>query len=138
VGAFLVKALIVYDSLYVNTEKIAKAIGNSLTPSGEVKVLRAGEVSLSEMESVDLLLVGSPTQGGSLSPAIKELLSKIPANALKNVSVAAFDTRLKSIMVRPFGYASGRIANSLKDKGGRVVAPPEGFIVNIAIWSLSG
>jgi flavodoxin len=36
------KALIVYDSVYGNTEKIAKAIGNAIT--GEVKVLRVSEV----------------------------------------------------------------------------------------------
>jgi flavodoxin len=36
------KALILYDSLYGNTEKIARAIGSAIT--GEVKVLRVGEL----------------------------------------------------------------------------------------------
>jgi flavodoxin I len=123
------KALIVYDSVYGNTEKIARAIAGALTPSGEVKVLRAGELNPSEFESVDLLVVGSPTQGGRPTPAIKEFLSKIPANALKNVSVTSFDTRFSTRLVRPFGYAAGRIADILKDKGGHLAAPPEGFIV---------
>lgn len=123
------KALIVYDSVYGNTEKIAKTVAGVLTSSGEVKVLRAGEVNPSEFESVDLLVVGSPTQGGRPTKAIQEFLSKIPANALKNVSVTSFDTRIKHILARPFGYAAGRIANSLKDKGGHLVALPEGFIV---------
>ncbi len=123
------KVLIVYDSLYGNTEKIAKAIARALTSSGEVKILRVGEVNPSEFESVDLLIVGSPTQGGRPTPAIKESLSKIPANALKNVSVTSFDTRIKNILARPFGYASGRIADSLKDKEGHLAVPPEGFIV---------
>ncbi|TET68870.1 MAG: nitric oxide synthase, partial [Dehalococcoidia bacterium] len=39
------KALIVYDSVYGNTEKIARAIAEAITPSGEVKVLRAGEAN---------------------------------------------------------------------------------------------
>jgi flavodoxin len=60
---------------------------------------------------------------------MREFLGKIPANALKNVSVASFDTRAKAKWVKIFGYAAGRIADSLKDKGGTLIAPPEGFIV---------
>jgi flavodoxin len=123
------KILIVYDSVYGNTEKIAKAVAGALTPSGDVKVLRAGEANPSELESIDLLIVGSPTQGGRPTPAIKEFLDKIPANALNNVGVAAFDTRMKSRFATLFGYAAGRIADSLKGKGGHPAALPEGFIV---------
>lgn len=123
------KALVVYDSVYGNTEKIARAIAGALAPSGEVKLLRPGEADPSELASIDLLIVGSPTQGGRPTPAIKEFLSKIPAHALKNVGVTSFDTRIKHILARPFGYAAGRIADSLKDKEGRLAALPEGFIV---------
>jgi len=55
------KVLIVYDSVYGNTEKVAKAIGDAIT--GEVKVLRVGELNSSELKTFDLLIVGSPTQG---------------------------------------------------------------------------
>jgi len=116
VEVVLTKALIVYDSIYGNTEKIARAIAGALTPSGEVKVLRPGEVNPSELESVDLLVVGSPTQGGRATPAIQEFLSKIPSNALKNVSVASFDTRFSTRLVGIFGYAAGKIADSLKKR----------------------
>ena len=133
------KALIVYDSVYGNTEEIARAIAGAITPSDGVKVLRAGEANPSELESIDLLIVGSPTHGGRPTPAIKDFLSKIPSNALKNVGVTSFDTRFSAkskgvgvgirILVRVIGYAAGRIANTLKDKGGYLVASPEGFIV---------
>ncbi len=89
------KALIIYDSVYGNTEKIARAIAGAITPFGEVKVLRAGEASPSDLGSIDLLIVGSPTQGGKPTPAIQEFLNKIPANALRNINVASFDTRVK-------------------------------------------
>ena len=121
------KALVVYDSVYGNTEKIAKAIGGAIT--GDVRVLRVSEVNPSELETIDLFIVGSPTHGGRPTPAIKEFLRKMPANALKNVSVTSFDTRVTNILARAFGYAAGRIADSLKDKGGRLAAVPEGFIV---------
>ena len=129
VEVVLMKALIVYDSVYGNTEKIARAIAGALTPSGEVKVLRPGEVNLSDLASIDLLIVGSPTQGGRATPAIQEFLNKIPANALKNVSVASFDTRFSTRLVGIFGYAAGKIADSLKTKGGTLILSPEPFFV---------
>jgi flavodoxin I len=123
------RVLIIYDSVYGNTEKIARAVAGAIAPFGEIKVLRAGEANPSELGYIDLLIVGSPTQGGKPTPAIQEFLSKIPANALKNISVASFDTRIKMFVAKLFGYAAGRIADSLKSKGGNLAAPPEGFIV---------
>ena len=62
----LLKASIIYDSVYGNTDKIAKAIGGAIT--GEVKVLRVIELNPSELETINLFIVGSPTQGGRPSP----------------------------------------------------------------------
>jgi len=121
------KTLIVYDSVYGNTEKIARAIAEAITPSGEVKVLRAGEANPSELESIDLLIVGSPTHGGRPTPAVQNLLNKVPK--LQGIKVAAFDTRIPTKLVRVFGYAAGRIANNLKKKGSTLIASPEGFFV---------
>ncbi len=121
------RTLIVYDSLHGNTEKIARAIGSAIP--GEVEVRRVGEVSPAELTPFDVLLVGSPTQGGKATPAIRDFIAGIPASALKGASVAAFDTRIPSKWVGIFGYAAGRIADALKKRGVTLVAPPEGFIV---------
>jgi flavodoxin len=123
-----VKALIVYDSTYGNTEKIAKAIGAALT--GEVKVLRAGEVNPAELNAFDLLVIGSPTYGGRPMPSVAELLNKIPESAIKGKNIAAFDTRIPTKLAKIFGYAADRIAKNLKEKGGNPVVPGEGFFVN--------
>jgi len=121
------KALIVYDSAYGNTEKVAKTIGGAIT--GEVKVLRVGEVNPEELKTFDLLIVGSPTQGGRPTRAIQDFLNKVPAAALNGINVAAFDTRLSTRLVGIFGYAAGRIASSLKRNGGTLLVSPEGFFV---------
>jgi len=121
------KTLIVYDSVYGNTEKIAKAIGEGIT--GEVEVLRAGEVDPSKLEAFDLIIVGCPTHGGRPTPAMRDFLNKAPEPAFKGLNVAAFDTRLTNKLVSIFGYAAGRIAGTLKGKGGRLVVSPEGFYV---------
>jgi len=123
------KALIVYDSVYGNTEKIARAIAEFITPSYEVKVLRVGEANPSELASTDLLIVGSPTHAGRPTPAIQDLLNKDPKLSLQGINVAAFDTRITTKLVRVFGYAAGRIARNLKGKGGILIASPAGFFV---------
>lgn len=131
------KVLIVYDSVYGNTEKIARAVAEAIAPSNEVKVVRPSEVNASEVELIDLLIVGSPTQAGRPTRTIQEFLSKISANALKNASMTSFDTRISGkdkgvgmrILTGVFGYAAGCIADRLKSKGGYLAAPPEGFIV---------
>jgi flavodoxin I len=121
------KALVVYDSVYGNTEKIARAIGDAV--SGEVRVLRVGEVDVSELKTLDLLFVGAPTHGGRPSPTMREFLDKVQSPALEGIKVAAFDTRLSTRWVGIFGYAAGRIAKSLQKKGGALVGSPEAFYV---------
>jgi len=119
------KVLVVYDSTYGNTEKIAKTIGAAI--SGDVKVLRAGEVNAAELNSCDLLVIGSPTQGGRPMPSVAELLSKIPKSALEGKNFAAFDTRIA--IAKLFGFAARKIENNLKAKGGNAIIPAEGFNV---------
>jgi flavodoxin len=88
-----------------------------------------GNVHSSELEALDLLIVGSPTHGGRPTPATLDFLHKIPGSALEGTRVAAFDTRLTVKVLKIFGYAAGGIARRLKRKGGTLVAAPEAFVV---------
>ena len=131
------KALVVYDSMYGNTEKIALAIAGALGSPDEVRTLRAAEANMSDLEGIDLLVMGSPTQAGRPIKPTKVFLDKIPPEAFQNVRVACFDTRFSEtdsgfwlrLIIRFFGYAAGRIANKLEGKGGLRLVTPEGFIV---------
>ena len=129
VEASLMKALIVYDSVYGNTEKVTRAIYDTIVPSCDVKVLRASEAHLSGLGSIDLLIVGSPTHEGRATPAIQNVLNKVTQLSLNGINVAAFDTRIQVKLTRAFGNAAGHIAGQLTDKGGVLVVRPEGFFV---------
>ena len=117
------KTLIVYDSTYGNTEKIAQAIGEAI---GD-QALRVGQANPADLKGFDLVIVGSPTHGGRPTPEIQSLLKASPA--LEGLSAAAFDTRHVSKWTVLFGYAAVRIARSLERSGATLVAPPEGFFV---------
>jgi flavodoxin I len=121
------KTLVIYDSLYGNTEQIAKAIGGAI--GDEVTVVKAAEADAAALASYDLIIIGAPTQGGRHTMPVKDFLDKIPPDVLRNKNVAAFDTRLKSAWVKIFGYAAPRLADALKEKGGNLVKPAEGFFV---------
>lgn len=122
------KTLVVYDSAYGNTEKIARAVGAAI--GEDVKVIKADAASVSGIESLDLLIAGSPTYGGRATPAMREFLDKIPKNVLRGVKVASFDTRIPANWVKIFGFAAGKIAGKLKSKGGVPVLKPEPFLVS--------
>ena len=133
------KALVVYDSKFGNTERIAQVIGNALGSSYEVEVLQVGTIAPDPFEGLELLIVGSPTQRFNPTEGIKNFLKSLPSSRLKDIKVAAFDTRLTiedieeiailAFFVRFFGYAAKPIANGLKRKGGTLILPPEGFYV---------
>jgi flavodoxin I len=136
----LMKALVVYDSFFGNTEGIARSIGNALGRPQDVGILRVGDVRPEQLAGLKLLIVGSPTRAFSPSPAIKKFLKRIPQNGLKGINVAAFDTRITDeeidsaifflrFLVNIFGFAAKPIADRLVKKGGRLIAPPEGFYV---------
>jgi flavodoxin len=131
------KVLIIYDSIFGNTEQIAQAIGNAFGSQLDVEILRVGDVKPEQMMGVKLLIVGSPTRGFRPTPAIKSLLKKIPVNGLKAVKVTVFDTRISvsdiesrigRFFMNRFGYAAHPIADWLTTKGGELILAPEGFV----------
>ncbi len=130
--------LIVYDSVFGNTEKVARALGAALGTQGNAETLPAGQATAEKMRGLDLLVVGSPTRGLRPTEAISKLLNALPKDHLAGVQVAAFDTRLAldkidsafvRLLVSKGGYAADTIAKILKKKGGNLLAPPEGFLV---------
>jgi flavodoxin len=133
------KALVVYDSFFGNTEQIAQAIGHALGSPEDVEIVRVSNVKPEQLTGLKLLIVGSPTRGFRPTPAISNLLKSIPKNGLKGAKVAAFDTRftvseiekvrILAFFVRIFGYAAKPIADRLEKKGGELAIPPEGFYV---------
>jgi flavodoxin len=133
------KAMVVYDSGFGNTEKIAQAIGQGLGSPEDVEIVRVGDVKPDQVRGVPLLIVGSPTQKFSPTGATTSFLKGIPQSGLQGVKVAAFDTRfpvseiervrILAFFVKIFGYAAKPIADRLQKKGGKLVIPPEGFFV---------
>jgi Flavodoxin len=140
------RAVIVYESMFGNTETVARAIGQGLEPFADVRVVEVGEVP-AELDGVDLLVVGGPTHAFGMSRAstrqdaerqadgpvvsrrqgIREWLPALPPSA--GVAAAAFDTRVAKVRRLP-GSAARGAAKLLRRHRYAMVAPPESFYVD--------
>ena len=140
------KAVVVHESLFGNTQRVAEAVAAALGKAYEVTLVRAGEARPEQLAGADLLVLGAPTHGHGLSrpasragtakqgvaaaianaPGIRELIPQLPA--ARGAAAAAFDTRF-GWPVWLTGAASRRIARALRGSGYRMVVPPQSFIV---------
>lgn len=129
------KALVLYDSVFGNTEEIARAVGRGL--GAGVSVVSVKNATQDDLRGVDLLVVGSPTRSFSATPEMLAFLHELPEDGLKAVKAAAFDTRI-DVKTIPFlfrgivdkgGYAAPLIAKLLEQKGAVLLVPPQAFFV---------
>ena len=119
------KILVVYDSKFGNTERIARSIATGFGPANHVTVESVG--GSEEVDpAVDLIIIGGPTQAHGASPAMKTYLAHLPD--MPGTKFATFDTRYDKARWLT-GAASGVIADGLKKHGCTAVAPGESFFI---------
>jgi flavodoxin I len=136
------KYLVVYDTSYGNTAQVAAAIKEGLgTDAAALEVEKLGP---DHLKGVELLVVGSPTQGGRPTQSMQDWLQTLPF--VHESRAAVFDTRLggqdttwilKALM-GTIGFAAPRIARRLVSKGYTMLGEPRGFIVTAKEGPLAG
>ncbi|GID91557.1 flavodoxin [Amorphoplanes digitatis] len=138
------KALIVYESMFGNTEKIARAVADGLGDAFDVVVADVG--GRPALADVDLLVAGAPTHAfgmsrpgtradaarqdgarpGAAAVGLREYLDDAPM--LPGIAAAAFDTKID----KPFlpGSAARRAHRRMRRLGCRMMLAPESFRVS--------
>ena len=122
-------ALVIYDSQFGNTERIATAIADTLRTSGEVRLARVDPEHSLDLEGVDLLILGCPTQGWRPTVAMQALLAKLTPEQLDGRAIACFDTRFQKPRWLT-GSAARRMTDTFRRMGITLVVPPESFFVD--------
>jgi hypothetical protein len=61
------KALVVYESMWGNTRRVAEAIGGAMADRMEIRMGDVSDIAPEEAGSYDLVVVGAPTHALSLS-----------------------------------------------------------------------
>jgi flavodoxin len=120
--------LIVFDTLHGNSERVARAIAAALEPTFSVRFARADQTAKLDVEGIDLLIVGGPTQRRRMSMTLTAVLDATPRGTLTGTKVAAFDTRYR-MAAWLSGSAAVGIARHLRKLGGRLLISPQSFFV---------
>jgi hypothetical protein len=148
------RALVVFESMFGNTEAIAQAIGDGVGSLDEVTVQEVG-CAPSVGDGLDLIIVGGPTHAFGLSRpstratarqqapdgrvvsagrGVREWLDQLPAS-VRQQGAAAFDTRVTPVRVP--GSAARGIAKRLKARRFALVLPAQTFWVTATPGPLS-
>ena len=142
------RALVIYESMYGNTEQIARAIGDGLAERMQVDVVEVGVAPTRLAADVGLVIVGGPTHAFSMSrPGTRASAAKETESALVSGGIgvrewlegletsespvaAAYDTHVDHPrFLRHVGSAAAAIAKQQEKLGMEVVAEPKHFWV---------
>ncbi len=118
---------VIYDSQFGNTEQIAQAIAGALRAFGQAQAVRVDPAHPIELQGVDLLILGCPTQGFRPTPAMLSFLGTVSYQALSGLAVACFDTRFRGRLWKH--SAAQHMAGQLHTIGVEPLVPPESFFV---------
>jgi hypothetical protein len=141
------RALVVYESMFHNTQRVAEAIGSGLRPEMDAIVMEVGVAPSLVETPIDLLVLGGPTQAFRMSKpetrkgaakksdspvvsqgiGIREWIAAQKHHAVR-VSAATFDTRFK-MSSGLTGSAARGAEKKLRKAGFEIIAPAESFFV---------
>ena len=111
------KGIIVYDTSYGNTKKIAETIAEILKESGiEVGLFYVKDVKKLSAKDYDFFVLGSPTKFGTMSFALKFFLGKVKSEEWMKKPFAAFDTENRENLEKKEWSAAEKISEKLRDK----------------------
>jgi hypothetical protein len=142
-----VKALVVYESFFGNTESIARAVTSGLRLENvDATVVDVADVEDVDLDAYDLLVVGGPTHAFALSRpttrddamarggdkryasrGLREWLSALPVRD-GTPFAATFDTRVSKVRHLPMSAARSA-AHLLRQRRFTLVEGPVGFVV---------
>lgn len=140
------KALVVYESMYGNTEEIAMAIAGGLAGHMEVEAVEVGSRPARVGADIHLLVIGGPTHAFGMSRpntrrsaaedtdreivsegiGIREWIDALRVDTAR-LPAATFDTKIKKPPLP--GSAANAAQRRLRNAGLRIVAPAESFYV---------
>ena len=115
------KAIILYDSVYGNTKKVAMSLSRGLEAGGlYVDSSSIQNFDIKELKNYDLIGIGGPTHYHGASKQIKSFLNKIKHLKMEGKYGFAFETKGE---FRLAGSAAKRITRYLNKINTKIIHP---------------
>lgn len=121
-------SIVIYASHFGNTKRIAESIAEALRTYGAAQLLSVEEAPAKIPQGTDLVVIGGPTEGHTMTPALAHYLDQLDAETLSGVATAAFDTRVRWPRWLS-GSAGVGVEHRLARTGAKRIAPEESFFV---------
>lgn len=121
-------SLVIYTSHFGVTKQVAGVIGQHLTMYGPARTVSADEASMLVAPGIDLVVIGGPTEGHTMTEPMMRFLNRLTPDALRGVKVAVFDTRLRWPRWLS-GSAALAIERRLRQVGAVPIVPDESFFI---------
>jgi len=118
------KTLVLYDSNFGNTKLIAEEIAKNL--GSDVKLSSAKQFDGTDIDNIDLLVIGCPINGWRPTEAIVASINLLRDKLKDGLKYTTFDTRMKLFI---HGDAKEKISQILSSAGGKLVFEPQAFYV---------
>lgn len=128
------KTVVVYDSVYGNTEAVARRIAQAVEASGHPTELLSVKDALRTNLEGELLVVGSPTRMGTMTGKMKRFLKRMNTEPWKSSTAAAFDTEVQGVIEKGGASAAAKMHDILRSKGLKVHTP----VLKIGVTSIRG
>jgi flavodoxin len=122
-------SLVVYFSKFGNTKLVAEAVAETLSTGGAARVISSEDLDHSDLENLDLMIMGCPTHRMNLPEALRPWFDRFPRRILRGAATAVFDTSYKMSPWLARFTAAPRLAGKLRKLGGKKVIAPETFYV---------
>lgn len=107
------KAIVIYETRYGNTERIALALSGGLKSGGiPTDCVKVQEIDVAQLDQYDFLAIGGPTHGRGISDKIKKFLKEIEKINLQGKKAFAFDTRFRH---KIYSSAAKKIQEKLEE-----------------------
>ena len=90
----MARALVVYHTVYGNTEKAAKAVRDGIASAGlEAECMRMQDARPDDLKAFDVIIFGTPTHMENVPEDVRRFMESLKQTDLTDMKGAAFDTR---------------------------------------------
>jgi len=131
----MVKVIVLYESKYGNTKRVAETIVEGIREVQEAETMlnELKEVDLNKIAEYDVILIGSPNHYGGPTKSVSEFIDKLEKLNLDGRHFAVFDTYLGKGF---FGKAAKKMEKRINEKapGLKQIGP----ILSIAVQGSKG